>query len=110
MTALAQGQAGTLRIGTFQSVGARVLPELLRRFLEDWPRVDIQLSESANDDELLRLVERGALDLTFAMQPLGEGPFDSEPLLHDPYVLVVPADSEARCARPPRSRTSATCR
>jgi DNA-binding transcriptional LysR family regulator len=94
MAALAQGQAGTLRIGTFQSVGARVLPELLRRFLEDWPRVEIQLSESANDDELLGLVERGALDLTFAMLPLGEGPFDSAPLLHDPYVLVVPAESE----------------
>ena len=28
------------------------------------------------------------------MQPLGEGPFDAAPLLHDPYVLVVPADSE----------------
>ena len=93
MAALAQGQAGALRIGTFQSVGARVLPELLRRFLQDWPRVEIRLSESANDDELLSLVERGALDLTFAMLPLGEGPFDSVPLLHDPYVLVVPAES-----------------
>jgi DNA-binding transcriptional LysR family regulator len=93
MAALAQGQAGALRIGTFQSVGARVLPELLRRFLQDWPRVEIRLSESANDDELLGLVERGALDLTFAMLPLGEGPFDSVPLLHDPYVLVVPAES-----------------
>jgi DNA-binding transcriptional LysR family regulator len=93
MAALAQGQAGALRIGTFQSVGARVLPELLRRFLQDWPRVEIRLSESANDDELLGLVERGALDLTFGMLPLGEGPFDSVPLLHDPYVLVVPAES-----------------
>jgi DNA-binding transcriptional LysR family regulator len=93
MAALAQGQAGALGVGTFQSVGARVLPELLRLFLQDWPRVEIRLSESANDDELLGLVERGALDLTFAMLPLGEGPFDSVPLLHDPYVLVVPAES-----------------
>ena len=93
MTALAEGQAGTLRIGTFQSVGARVLPELMRRLVSDWPRVDLQLSESPSDDELLQLVERGALDLTFAMEPLGEGPWESVELLRDPYVLVVPADS-----------------
>jgi DNA-binding transcriptional LysR family regulator len=94
MAALAKGQAGTLSIGTFQSVGARVLPELLRLFVRDWPRVEIQLSESAVDDELLELVERGALDLTFAMEPLAEGHFEFAPLLHDPYVLLVPADSD----------------
>jgi DNA-binding transcriptional LysR family regulator len=94
MTALSEGQAGTLRVGTFQSVGARVLPELLRLFQLDWPRVEIQLSESTTDDELLGLVERGALDLTFAMEPLSDGPFESAPLLHDPYVLVVPAEDE----------------
>jgi DNA-binding transcriptional LysR family regulator len=93
MAALAEGQAGTLRIGTFQSVGARVLPELMRRFVVDWPRVDLQLSESPSDDELLELVERGALDLSFAMEPLAEGPFETIQLLQDPYVLVVPADS-----------------
>jgi DNA-binding transcriptional LysR family regulator len=93
MTALAQGEAGTLRVGTFQSVGARVLPELMRRFLAEWPRVDLQLSESTLDDELLRHVERGLLDLTFAMQPIADGPFESVALMHDPYVLVVPAES-----------------
>src|SRR6188768_2486306 len=30
--ALLEGGAGHLRVGTFQSVGARILPELLRRF------------------------------------------------------------------------------
>ena len=94
MTALAHGQAGTLHVGTFQSVGARVLPELMRRFVADWPRVDLQLSESASDDDLLALVERGTLDLTFAMEPLAEGPFETVELLRDPYVLVVPSESE----------------
>jgi DNA-binding transcriptional LysR family regulator len=93
MAALGQGEAGTLRVGTFQSVGARVLPELMRRFLAEWPRVDLQLSESTLDDELLGHVERGLLDLTFAMQPLADGPFESVALMHDPYVLVVPAAS-----------------
>src|SRR5215208_2866572 len=37
VAALVEGGAGTLRVGTFQSVGARILPELLRRFREEWP-------------------------------------------------------------------------
>src|SRR5918912_864150 len=62
MAALAEGEAGPLRVGIFQSVGARVLPELMRRFSEAWPLVEIQLTESASDSDLLAAVERGELD------------------------------------------------
>ena len=94
MAALSQGQSGALRIGTFQSVGAKVLPEVMRRFLDAWPRVELTLTESPSDDELLRLVERGELDLAFTMLPSLEGPFETVELLRDPYVLVVPAGGE----------------
>jgi molybdate transport repressor ModE-like protein len=93
LAALAEGEAGTLRVGVFQSVGQRILPEVMRRFLRAWPQVKVTLTESADDEELLGLVERGDLDLTFADLPLVEGPFDSVELLRDPYVLVVPTDS-----------------
>jgi molybdate transport repressor ModE-like protein len=93
LTALEDGQAGTLRVGVFQSVGQRILPDVMRRFLEAWPQLDVSLTESADDTELLSLVERGELDLTFSDMPLTEGPFDSVELMRDPYVLVVPADS-----------------
>lgn len=93
LAALSHGEGGELRVGTFQSVGARILPTLMGRFLADWPRVELQLEESVSDSELLRNVERGALDLTFAMPPLVDGPFESIVLLEDPYVLLVPAAS-----------------
>ena len=94
LTALAEGEAGTLRVGVFQSVGQRILPEVMRRFLRSWPQVKVTLTESADDIELLTLVERGDLDLTFSDLPLVEGPFESVELLRDPYVLVVPAGSD----------------
>ena len=94
LTALSEGEAGTLRVGVFQSVGQRILPEVMRRFLRSWPQVKVTLTESADDTELLALVERGDLDLTFSDLPLVEGPFESVELLRDPYVLVVPAGSE----------------
>lgn len=93
MEALSAGEAGRLRVGTFQSVGARVLPLLVRRFSEAHPQVEISLHESADEDELLELVERGELDVTFNTLPLRGGPFDTVELLRDPYVLVVPAGS-----------------
>jgi DNA-binding transcriptional LysR family regulator len=94
MAALAEGAAGPLRVGIFQSVGARILPALLHTFREEWPRVDVQVREEADAADLLRALERGAIDLTFAELPLPEGPFESVEVLRDPYVLVVSAKSE----------------
>jgi DNA-binding transcriptional LysR family regulator len=105
LAALDAGDAGPLRIGTYQSVGARVLPRLLREFTAEWPKVDVTLRESADDAELVQLVERGELDLTFVVLPLGPGPYETVELMRDPYVLVVPAGSElAHDVRVPRLR------
>jgi DNA-binding transcriptional LysR family regulator len=94
MEALAEGAAGTLRVGIYQSVGARILPGLLRRFKKDWPRVEVGVREETDAADLLRLLEHGELDLTFADLPLPEGPFHAEEVLRDPYVLLVQAGSE----------------
>jgi DNA-binding transcriptional LysR family regulator len=102
LAAYSQGSAGTLRVGTYQSVGARVLPRVMLEFAQAWPLVSIQLTESSDDSELLALVERGELDLTFVMLPVDEGPFSTRQLMEDPYVLVVRADSPlADSKRPP---------
>jgi DNA-binding transcriptional LysR family regulator len=94
MAALAEGEAGTLRVGIYQSVGARLLPALVRRFRAQWPRVGVRVREESAAADLLRLLEHGELDLTFAELPLREGPFEWAELLHDPYVLLVSARSE----------------
>ncbi|HXM55404.1 MAG TPA: LysR family transcriptional regulator [Candidatus Dormibacteraeota bacterium] len=89
--AYAEGEAGVLRVGSYQSVGQRIVPTLLREFTTAWPRVEVRLEERPADEELLDLVERGDLDLTFGIHPLRRGPFEAVELLRDPYVLVVPA-------------------
>jgi len=94
MAALVQGEAGTLRVGIYQSIGARLLPALVRRFRAQWPLVGVRVREESAAEDLLRLLEHGELDLTFADLPLREGPFEWAELLQDPYVLVVSADSE----------------
>jgi DNA-binding transcriptional LysR family regulator len=93
MSALEAGDAGRLRVGTIQSVGTRILPELVRRFSAARPAVEVVLHESPDEDELLALVERGELDLVFVTLPVPSGPHETQELLRDPYVLVVPAAS-----------------
>jgi DNA-binding transcriptional LysR family regulator len=105
LEALAAGDAGPLRIGTYQSVGARILPTLLQTFSAEWPKVDIMLVESTDDRELLHLVERGEADVSFCVFPLEPGPFEAVELMRDPYVLVVGADSPlAERDKPPSLR------
>ena len=93
MAALEAGDAGRLRVGTFQSVGVRIIPTLLRRFSDSHPDVEIVLRESQDESELLEMIERGELDLTFWTLPVASGPYEMVELLTDPYVLVVPAGS-----------------
>lgn len=88
-----EGTAGELRVGIYQSVGTRILPRLLRDFAVSWPRVEVKLTEAADDGHLLSLVERGELELTCTLLPIPAGPFEAVELLRDPYLLMISADS-----------------
>ena len=91
--ALADGSAGSLRLGIYQSVGTRILPRLLPRYTREWPQVEVLPREAPTDAALFELVESGELDLTFADLPVPDGPFELVELMSDPYVLVVSSAS-----------------
>jgi DNA-binding transcriptional LysR family regulator len=108
LAALAAGEAGSLRVGTFQSVGAKILPEVMRRFTRAWPNVEVELRESHSDIELADLVERGLLDVTFIQLPLDNPWLETMLVLEDEYVLVTPADSPFGEKRVPSLREIAS--
>ena len=99
LDAVADGTAASLRLGIYQSVGARIVPRLLPRYARDWANVRVLPRESPTDAGLFELVERGELELSFADLPLHAGPFESVELMDDPYVLVVSVDSPLAGAR-----------
>jgi molybdate transport repressor ModE-like protein len=100
--ALRSGEAGVLRVGTFQSVGARLLPDIMRRFTDQWPQIQVMLEERDSDAELADMVERGELDVAFVLPPFGDKPLETIQLLRDPYVLVVAnASPLAKVTSPP---------
>jgi DNA-binding transcriptional LysR family regulator len=96
-----EGASSVLRVGITQSVGVRILPSLMQRYSERWPQVRLLPHEAAADLELYEGVERGELELAFVELPGPEGPFETFPLMTDPYVLLVRADDAiARERRP----------
>lgn len=102
--ALAEGEAGTVRVGTFQSAGVRLLPGAMGRYVERWPEVEVRLVEASYDEELLGLLERGELDLAFVLEN-DDPAFERVLVLSDPYVLLAPKNSDlARSPRPIRPR------
>ncbi|MDX6628506.1 MAG: hypothetical protein QOH00_752 [Gaiellales bacterium] len=100
---LVAGESGTIRVGTFQSAGARILPGVVREFRARWPEVRVEIREELDERMLLEGVAAGALDLTFAS--VG-GPVPPQlanaMLLEDRYVLLTPPGS------PYRGRASVT--
>ncbi|MEV5893760.1 LysR family transcriptional regulator [Nonomuraea fuscirosea] len=76
---------GRIDIGTFQSVTNVILPIVVRRLREEFPRCDIRLSEEEPDAPRI-----GDLDLLFYDGRL-DGDVESVELLADPYLLVARA-------------------
>jgi DNA-binding transcriptional LysR family regulator len=101
LAALSAGEAGSLHVGTFQSVGAKILPEVMRRYTRAWPDVEIELVESHSDLELAELVERGTLDISFVQLPIDNPWLETELVLEDDYVLVTALDSTFAVGRVP---------
>lgn len=87
-------QMGHIAIGTFCSVTALWLPEMIRTFLERYPKIKFTVRDS-DYDETEKLLEDDVLDCAFLPQP------NSKVLKHtlltlDPYYAVVP-DSHEWC-------------
>lgn len=92
LRALAAGEAGTLHVGTFQSVGVRILPRAIRLFGARRPGVEIRLTE-AYQPELQHGLLEGTLEVAFITNA-PDPELEYVELLADPHVLLAPVGSE----------------
>ncbi len=92
--AVARGDRGRLRVGIIQSVGTKILPELLTGFVADRPGMELALHEAQDPQDLLDLVAAQELDLAFSEQLDPDGPFATRLVLEDPFVVLAPNTAE----------------
>ena len=93
LDALTAGEAGSLRVATFQSASARLLPPTLKRFRENWPRITVEL-RNERPANMLELVRAGQVDLAFSDVGIYPAPLVATDLIEDPYVVMLPPNSE----------------
>jgi DNA-binding transcriptional LysR family regulator len=81
-------QQGVLRVGSFASASANVLPGVMALFSQRHPRVELSLLEGT-DREASQALEEGQVDVAFVVIPTHQG--DAIPLAHDEMRAVLPA-------------------
>ena len=95
LAALNAGELGVLRLASFATAGAELLPPALARVRAALPRLEISL-RVAERDEALSMLRQGILDLavieahTLPAPAVTDGGLIFHPLLSDPFRIVVP--------------------
>lgn len=85
--------AGNLAIGTSQTIGQYLLPNLIAGFLREKPRMMVT-TMSGNSDEMLDTLAAHRIQLALIEGPAFRKDVHFEPFMEDHMVLVVPASHE----------------
>lgn len=83
-------ESGVIKIGAFSSVCINWLPDILRNYSKQFPKIDISLTQG-NFSEISQRVEYEDLDLGFTLLPVSDNVKVTE-LLKDEIKCVTPAD------------------
>jgi DNA-binding transcriptional LysR family regulator len=94
------GQRVTVRMGVFQTAAAEILPAALRVLRDEWPGVEVILSETAEDPRLVDWLADGRLDLAITLNQQPDDRIELIRLFEDPWVLLTRRDSPLAAERP----------
>lgn len=94
ITALQSGNVGTLRVFSFPTAGASLIPPALATVRRELPHLEVDLRVAERDDSV-PLLRQGEADVVVAVEDfaLGGSPSDGLAWVHlldDPYRLVLP--------------------
>ncbi|NKZ03913.1 LysR family transcriptional regulator [Actinomadura latina] len=92
---LAGLKRGRVRLGATPSLCAGLLADVLRRFHDTYPGIQLIVEEGGSRD-LVRELTRGSLDLALVILPLqGDPPLDTTPILREYLVVASPAEQRS---------------
>lgn len=84
-------EAGSLKLGVFPTLGPYLLPHVVPRLRERFPRMELLLTEEKTE-LLLQQLHAGRIDAAVLALPLHEDQLHTELLFEEPFVLAVPVD------------------
>jgi DNA-binding transcriptional LysR family regulator len=100
-----RGSLGTrptvVRVGLFQTAAAELLPAALQLLREEWPGIEVVLTETADDPRLVDWLAQGRLDLAITINQQPDDRIELIRLFEDPWVVLTRRDSDlAEVERP----------
>jgi DNA-binding transcriptional LysR family regulator len=84
-----QSNAGDLHVAATPFFTSYILPDMIKRFREEYPMVRLKLSACSNS-QVLNLVSQGKADIGMVQEELQEEGLACYPLFHDPIIPVLP--------------------
>lgn len=90
---------GQVRIATFRSAAANLLPEIVAQFQTDCPAIEVSITEFYDYTYVEQQVRDGKADIGVTFLPTAED-FEAWPLMRDPYLVLVPPDFQAEASQP----------
>jgi len=82
-------ESGTVRLGIFPTLGPYLLPHVVPRIRERYPRLELLLVEEKTET-ILRQLREGRLDAAVLAQPIHDDQLHQEFLFEEPFLLAVP--------------------
>lgn len=86
---IGKGGAGRLRIAFVGSATHGSLPNLIKSYRSQYPKVELALSAMNNAEQKHALIQR-EIDIGIARASLGDEEFRSVPLHHEPLIVALP--------------------
>lgn len=86
-------ESGTVRLGIFPTLGPYLLPHVVPRVRERFPRLELLLVEEKTE-VLLRQLREGRLDAAALALPVHDDQLHAEFLFEEPFLLAVPERHE----------------
>ncbi|MCM3718852.1 LysR family transcriptional regulator [Fictibacillus phosphorivorans] len=80
-------EIGTVRIGTFSSISVEWLPGILKKFMNQYPHIKVEVMEG-KQEEISQWISQGVIDFGFLMLPAVD--FEVLPLKRETFYCVVP--------------------
>jgi LysR family hydrogen peroxide-inducible transcriptional activator len=84
------GDAGQVTVGAIPTIAPYLLPPLLKRFLRDFPKTELTVSENLTEYTIQACLE-GDVDVGVLALPISEDQLEIEPLLTEELLLAMAA-------------------
>jgi DNA-binding transcriptional LysR family regulator len=101
VSAARRGERLTVRVGVFQTAAAELLPTALRLLRDEWPGIEVVLTQTDEDPRTVEWLAQGRLDLALTLNQQPDERVEVVPLFEDPWVILTRRDSEIAAAERP---------